>query len=86
MAVIEKSRHCSAMAGKDWNLNITENGDGSITITRDRMQIVLLWEVVQELKKLNALLHCTNFQNVPLTLRGMRRELATLRKIAEGKK
>ena len=49
---------------RDWDHWCGEDA----AFTRDRVQCILLQEVRDELKKLNALLHCRNFQNIPKTL------------------
>jgi hypothetical protein len=41
---------------------------------------VLLMDIRDELVKLNALLHCQNFQNIPATLRSIRRAMPVRRK------
>lgn len=70
-------QHCSQLAGNNWILNVTDEGD-YITASCDRIQIVLLWEILQELRALN-------HANTARELRAIKRELATLRKIAEAK-
>ena len=49
---------------RDWDHWCGEDA----AFTRDRVQCILLQEVRDELKKLNALLYCRNFQNIPKTL------------------
>lgn len=51
--------------GKDW----THWRDEDQAFTRDRVACILLQEVRDELKRLNALLHCSNFLRVPHHLR-----------------
>lgn len=40
----------------------------------DAWQLVALHEILTELRKLNHLLHCPNFQDIPETLRAIRRQ------------
>jgi hypothetical protein len=70
-------RSCSTLAGRDWRLCVDPHPDGTVTATIDRIQAVLLWEVRQELKQLNRLLHCPNFTGLPATLRRIARNTAT---------
>lgn len=78
-------KSCSDLAGSNWWIQATQGERGSFILTPDRIQIVLLWEALQEMKRLNTLLHCSNFTNIPRDLRAIKRELASLRKIAGGK-
>jgi hypothetical protein len=68
---------CSELAGSDWRLIVTGTPDGGVTLTTDRIQVVLLWEIREELKKLNALLHCQNFTEIPGTLKTISRKIPT---------
>lgn len=43
-------------------------------------QLGLLMDLRDELKRLNSLLHCQNFQNIPRELRGIRRDIKDLKK------
>ena len=49
---------------RDWDHWCAED----TAFTRDRVTCILLQEVRDELKRLNALLHCQNFQGIPRTL------------------
>lgn len=62
---------------KDWRINTRDDG---YQIKFEEIQIVLLQEIRDELKKLNAVLNCRNFLLVPTTLRAIDRELKTIRK------
>lgn len=75
MAQVKRS--CSSLADRDWNLWVDEDPEDprGLTLVPDRIQIVLQWEILQELKRLNGLLQCRNFTQVPATLRGIRRDL-----------
>lgn len=48
--------------------------DGEVTF--DGAQLAVLMDLRDELKKLNVLLHCRNFTNLPAQIRGLRRDLA----------
>lgn len=72
-------KRCSDLRDTDWLLQITDDADG-ITLSVERIQAVLLWEILQELKQLNSLLSCTNFTSIPATLRGLRRDLQAAQK------
>jgi hypothetical protein len=50
--------------GRDWNL--WRNNDAPISI--ETIQCILLQEIRDELKRLNALLHCRNFTAIPSKL------------------
>lgn len=45
--------------------------------------LAVLMDIRDELQKLNTLLHCVNFTQIPATLRGLRRDIAKLRKAAK---
>lgn len=68
-------RKATSQYGADWTLTPT-TADGH-TWSVDRIQIILLQEIRDELKKLNALLNCPNFVGIPGTLKGIRRKLPT---------
>lgn len=55
-------------------------------LTWDYVRVELLMDIRAELQQLNSLLACPNFMGIPRDLRSMKRELAKLRKLAEGKK
>lgn len=62
---------------KDWRINTRDDG---YQIKFEEIQIVLLQEIRDELKRLNILLTCRNFTQIPTTLRAIDRELKTIRK------
>mgnify|MGYP001604804571 FL=1 len=58
-------------ANLEWNLWMDNDGKpGSATLTN-----ILLLEIREELKQLNQVFRCHNFQEIPRTLRGLRRDL-----------
>lgn len=65
-----KRLQASAKYGTDWWLT-SEDAEGS-TWTHDRIQIVLLQEIRDELQALNRLLRCPNFTKMPQDLRKVR--------------
>lgn len=67
----DTQRVASKMAGMDWNLAITEHDNGHISVTSERIAAVLLQEIREELKKLNAVLACPNFRGMPRDLRAL---------------
>ena len=64
-------RLASTIAGNDWNL-YPSDATGN-TWSNESIQIILLQEIREELKTLNALLRCHNFTNIPTTLRKIAR-------------
>lgn len=62
---------------KDVNWNAAD-ADGSITW--DRVPVAILMDIRDELKKLNALLHCHNFTDIPHKLERIKRNTAKKRK------
>ena len=62
--------------GGDWN--IWRNDDGSISY--DKIQIILLQEIRDQLKALNATLDCHNTRSIPGSLKGIRKDLKALTK------
>lgn len=57
----------------DWNL-----GEG--TATWDQVKVAVMMDIRDELKRLNTLLHCSNFQQIPRVLRSIRRNTYKRRK------
>jgi hypothetical protein len=60
----------------DWNVgnldwNVGER-DAQSRPTYDQIKVSLLLDIRDELQKLNALLHCTNFQRIPTKLDSIR--------------
>lgn len=60
----------------NWNLADHINAPG-IDAGLLRRQVALLMDIRDELKSLNALLHCANFQQIPQVLRSIRRKIPT---------
>jgi len=58
----------------------TPEGDG---FRWEHVQIEVLMDIREELRRLNLLLHCQNFQNIPSKLEAIRRKLPTPRKRAK---
>ena len=73
-------RQASTLKNTDWNLSVTENPDGSVSMSADRIAIILLQEIRDELQKLNGLLHCQNTLKIPRELSGLRRDVKALTK------
>lgn len=59
-------------ADVDWNVLDKEGNIG----TWERAQLAVLMDVRRELKSLNALLHCYNFQQIPHKLERISRNTA----------
>lgn len=53
------------------NWNLQTNGNGTTPV--DAAQLAVLMDLRDELQKLNRLLHCRNFIEIPLILRAIRR-------------
>ena len=66
---------------KDATINLPEKS-GNVR-TWDSINTGLLMDLRDELKQLNAVFDCTNFQSIPRELRAIKRELATYRKERE---
>jgi hypothetical protein len=62
--------------GKDAAWNVYDS-DGSTSW--DKVEIIVLMDIRDELKKLNALLHCENFISIPRTLKGIRNKLPVVK-------
>jgi hypothetical protein len=58
----------------DWNIGDTTS------LNWDQVKVSLLMDLRDELKKLNALLHCSNFTALPGQIYQIRREVAGLRR------
>jgi hypothetical protein len=54
--------------------------DFSVENTYDGCQLAVLCAIRDELKQLNALLHCSNFTGIPATLRSIRKNTAKPRR------
>ncbi len=59
----------SGRFGVDWRTTETKYPDNKFSVPDDDRRDILLQEIRQELKKLNALLSCSNFVSIPHTLR-----------------
>lgn len=73
-------RYCSQLANSDLFVHATLHPDGHHTVEADSIQIVLLWECLQQLKQIAARLNCRETMAIPRELRAIKRELATMRK------
>ena len=60
----------------DWTIAINDDN----TWPSDKIQIALLADIRAELKRLNAVLHCPNFLEVPALLRHIKRNTTKKRK------
>lgn len=67
----DEKRKVSSLAGIDWNIWTTREDNGSYTVGYERIQVVLLQEIRDELKQLNAVLRCPNFLGMPRDLRAL---------------
>ena len=56
--------------GVNWTVHSTLEGPN--IFDRETTQIILLQEIRGELQRLNRLLHCSNFTDLPRTLRDIR--------------
>jgi len=55
---------------ENWNLNEgSPNKTGGETVPSETVTNALLMDIRDELKRLNAVLHCTNFLDIPRQLR-----------------
>ena len=61
---------------KDWNLPVDQDGN----INAGHVEIAVLMDIRDELKRLNELLHCRNFINIPVTLSKIERNTTKKRK------
>ena len=59
---------------KDFNWQIATNEDGTTPAADARLAVMM--DIRDELKRLNALLHCHRFMDIPDTLRRIDRRLA----------
>lgn len=68
---------------KDMNVSLpdgTPNPGGGHTHSWNVIHTALLMDIRDELKRLNNLLHCSNFIGIPRTLHSIRRAVAQPRK------
>lgn len=71
-------------ANRNW---VVADDTGDIyNVTREGVVLAVLMDIRDELQRLNALLHCTNFRQIPRTLSNIDRRLATPRKRTRRKK
>lgn len=61
----------------NWSLNVRP--DGNVASMADA-QLAVLMDIRDELKKLNQLLYCTNFMDIPLKLDAIRKNTTKPRK------
>lgn len=62
--------------GLDINCSsITPDGKGGHTASIESWQLAMQYAILQELTKLNELLHCSNFVKIPHTLREIKGRL-----------
>lgn len=76
---MSKLINAASLRGKDWGL--WRNDDGTMAL--EQIQLLLLWEIREELRTLNRLLECPNFTGIPQTLRDIRRVLNRRRRKAK---
>jgi hypothetical protein len=58
--------------GADVHLNNVSGDAPGYNASIDRWQLAMSYAILQELKKLNELLHCENFTGIPRTLKQIR--------------
>jgi len=63
----------------EWDLQLHINDDGSHA-DHATLQLAVLCVIRDELKKLNSLLHCSNFVEIPSILRAVKRNTTKKRK------
>jgi hypothetical protein len=66
---------------KNVNWNVTDNAGIAWNSVRDGVLLAVLMDIRDELQRLNTLLHCPNFIEMPRTLRRIDRRLAQTRKL-----
>lgn len=62
-------KHLKYCRDLDWNIHV--NSDG--TWNDSKVQIALLHDIREELKRMNSILHCPNFIEIPSILRAVKR-------------
>lgn len=68
-------------SGVEWQIYGEAGWNGCWTLgSYAAMQLAVLMDLRDELQRLNSLLHCANFTNMPRDLRAIKRELAPMRK------
>ena len=73
MAVKERA---TKSYGLDWEIWLNDDG----TLAYERVRVILLQEIRDELKRLNTLMHCHNTVTIPRELKGLRRDVKALTK------
>lgn len=73
------NRSYASLAGRTWDFNVNPDG----TIPHEVAHLVLLQDIRAELKRLNELLHCSNFTSIPNKLERIRINTAKPRKKKE---
>lgn len=63
----------------NWDMNVWINDDCN-TATNENIQLAVLCVIRDELKALNALLHCPNFTDIPSILRQVRKNTTKRKK------
>lgn len=69
-------KYCTDRSHGDWNIH----GDDDGTLSVDRIQALIMSDVLRELRTLNALLACPNFIGIPSMLKRISRNTAKPRK------
>lgn len=69
-------------AGKNWNINGIVDSDGCLKVdSMTDVNVALLMDIREELRRLNAVFACRNFQEVPTILRRISNHTAKPRKV-----
>jgi len=77
--------HYPARANTNFGITVNATGSGRWGCSREDAQLCVLMDIRAELQKLNALLHCQNFQQIPRTLKKIDARLGKTRKLAKGR-
>lgn len=75
-------KYCTDRSHGDWNIH--GNDDGTLSV--DRIQVLVMSDVLRELRTLNRLLACPNFIGIPSMLRRISSNTAKPRKAAKKRK
>lgn len=59
------------------NVNWLVTDEAGKILSVDHANLAVLMDIRDEFRRLNALLHCENFQRIPRTLKGIQRKLPT---------
>jgi hypothetical protein len=65
---------------KDLNTTITVNDDGSQSADTETIMMCALFQIRDELQRLNTLLHCHNFTDIPHKLERIKKNTTKKRK------